>query len=224
MKFVNKVIMSRKKQEKVFMEKTIKLVFSLLVLGGIVFAFSPKQEPVAEAVFVEEVKPMETETISVQVAPKVDSQTLVKQDIIAHNDSFSESEANNLAEQITTIAKNVGVSPELLACLFKQESNYDQGLENELGATGLGQITPVCQEHLQSRGHDINRYNQESNILGSAIYLKEMLEMFGGNERLALAAYNAGPGVVHHYGDVPPYGETQHYVKNIMEHKEQMLA
>lgn len=224
MKFVSRVIVSRKEQKKVFVEKMIKIVFSLLILGGIAFAFSPKQEPVAEAVFVEEVKPMETETISVPVTPKVDSKTLVKQDIIAHNDSFSESEANSLAEQITTIAKNVGVSPELLACLFKQESNYDQGLENELGATGLGQITPVCQEHLQSRGHDINRYNQESNILGSAIYLKEMLEMFGGNEKLALAAYNAGPGAVQEYGGIPPYSETQHYVRNIMTHKAQMLS
>lgn len=148
----------------------------------------------------------------------------IKQDILVCNKSLNEDEANILAKKITTTANNVGVSPELLACLFKQESQYNQEIENELGATGLGQITPVCEEHLNNQGHQINRYDRDNNILGSAIYLKEMLEMFDGNERLALAAYNAGPGVVSYYGDVPPYGETQHYVKSIMLHKEKVFS
>ena len=211
---------SRRKKKNCEIVLIAILVFSLVGIGS--YFYPTKQEPVATNLSSSE-KYVATENAS-SSSQKPDSKILVKQDILEHNKEFGESEATHLANQITDTANSVGVSPELLACLFKQESNYNQDLENSLGATGLGQITPVCESHLNSRGHDINRYNRDSNILGSAIYLKEMLEMFNNDERLALAAYNAGPGAVQQYGGIPPYSETQHYVRKIMSHKEQMLS
>ena len=229
MNFNKRVLLARKKQEKRFFEKVTIVAIATIVLVGLGICFYPTKEVDAVAISTTNstvdyvATSVSTVSTNVQVQ-KPDSEALVKQDIMEHNQKIGEAEASNLANQITDTANAVGVSPELLACLFKQESNYNQELENSLGATGLGQITPVCEDHLNSRGHAINRYNRESNILGSAIYLKEMLEMFNYDERLALAAYNAGPGAVQEYGGVPPYSETQHYVKNIMEHKEQMVG
>lgn len=221
MNFNKRVRLARSRRKKKNCEIVLItiLVVSLVGIGS--YFYPTKQEPEAFNLS------SSVNYVATENAPsspqKPDSKILVKQDILEHNKNFGESEATHLANQITDTANSVGVSPELLACLFKQESNYNQDLENSLGATGLGQITPVCESHLNSRGHDINRYNRDSNILGSAIYLKEMLEMFNNDEKLALAAYNAGPGAVQQYGEIPPYSETQHYVRKIMSHKEEML-
>ena len=67
-----------------------------------------------------------------------------------------------------------------------------------------------------------NAYDPEQNIEGGVKYLKSMLNRFNNDHKLALAAYNAGPGAVQKYGDVPPYRETQNYVKNILASYEAM--
>lgn len=62
------------------------------------------------------------------------------------------------------------------------------------------------------------------NLEGGAKYLRQQLDRFGGDERLALAAYNAGPGAVQKYGGVPPYAETQHYVKTVLANRDAYAA
>jgi soluble lytic murein transglycosylase-like protein len=61
-----------------------------------------------------------------------------------------------------------------------------------------------------------NAYDPAQNVAGGARYLRGLLDRFNGDQRLAVAAYNAGPGAVAKYGDVPPYAETQNYVTNVL--------
>ncbi len=59
-------------------------------------------------------------------------------------------------------------------------------------------------------------YDPAQNVAGGTRYLRGLLDRFGGDKRLAIAAYNAGPGAVEKYGDVPPYRETRNYVQNVL--------
>lgn len=218
MNFEQKAKKARSRQR--IWERSLLAVCSLLALF-IIFANNLGKENAQKPVAYQPVVAIDKIE---QRLPDLNTEDVIKEDIIKHSSTnVDEAQARELAQEITSTANQVGVEPELLACLFKQESNYNQSLENGVGATGLGQITPICEEHLNNRGHQINRYDRDSNILGSAIYLKDMLNMFNNDERLALAAYNAGPDAVQKFGGIPPYSETQHYVKKIMEHKQQMV-
>lgn len=87
------------------------------------------------------------------------------------------------------IANQVGVDPGLLRSLIHEESGGNQGARSPVGAIGLTQLMPGT-----AAGLGVNPYNEDENVLGGARYLKQMLDMFGGNVQRALIAYNAGPG------------------------------
>lgn len=106
-------------------------------------------------------------------------------------------------------ASKNGIPPSLLAGLIEQESRF-KNLRSPVGAAGLTQLMPGTAKELGVT--DVN--NAEQNIAGGAKYLGQMLRKYNGNTTLALAAYNAGPGAVDKAGkNVPPFKETQHYVK-----------
>jgi soluble lytic murein transglycosylase-like protein len=69
-----------------------------------------------------------------------------------------------------------------------------------------------------------NPFDPAQNVAGGTRYLRSLLDRFKGDTRLAVAAYNAGPGAVEKYGDVPPYAETQSYVKNVLGSLDQYRA
>jgi hypothetical protein len=96
--------------------------------------------------------------------------------------------------------------------VIAQESGGQPRVVSKAGAIGLGQLMPAT-----ARGLGVtDPYNPEQNIKGTVKYLAQQLKTFGGDKQKALAAYNAGPGAVKKYGGIPPYKETQNYVKAIM--------
>jgi len=113
------------------------------------------------------------------------------------------------AAEITQAATTNGVDPALLAGLVKQESGFNPSAGSGAGARGLTQLMPGTASGLGVT----NILDPVQNLNGGAKYLKQQLDAFGGDVTKALAAYNAGPGAVQRFGGVPPYAETQNYVR-----------
>lgn len=103
-----------------------------------------------------------------------------------------------------------GVSPQLLAAVAKQESGFNPDAVSPAGAQGLMQLMPAT-----ARGLGVtNSFDPAQAVNGAAKLLRTLHDRFGSTE-LALAAYNAGPGAVMRYGGIPPYAETQNYVRSV---------
>jgi soluble lytic murein transglycosylase-like protein len=113
------------------------------------------------------------------------------------------------AAEITAAAQANGLDPALLAGLIKQESGFNPNAGSGAGARGLTQLMPGTAAGLGVS----NVLDPVQSINGGAKYLKQQLEAFGGDTAKALAAYNAGPGAVQRFGGIPPYSETQNYVR-----------
>lgn len=113
-------------------------------------------------------------------------------------------------EVAKAVARKHGVPEDLFLRLVQQESGWNPVAVSHKGATGLAQLMPGTAQNL---GVDINDPHQ--NLDGGARYLRMMFDRFG-SWRLALAAYNAGPGAVERHDGIPPYAETESYVKAIL--------
>ena len=114
---------------------------------------------------------------------------------------------------IDQAARDVRLRPELLHALVRTESGYDASAVSRSGAVGLAQLMPDTAR----RFGVTNSYDPQQNVNGGARYLRELLELFNFDLKLALAAYNSGENTVIKYGDqIPPFPETQNYVKKVL--------
>lgn len=119
---------------------------------------------------------------------------------------------SQILDMVNQVARKNGVDEKLIQAVIKQESGFNPNAKSKAGAIGLMQLMPSTAKAMGVK----DPYNATQNVEGGVKYLKSMLNKYNGNVILALAAYNAGPNAVDKYDGVPPYKETQNYVKNIL--------
>ena len=115
---------------------------------------------------------------------------------------------------IKELAEKHNLDPLLVKAVIKVESNFEVGALSRKGAQGLMQLMPQTARELRVK--DV--WDPHHNIEGGVKYLRKMLNKFNNNWSLALAAYNAGPNKVKRYGGIPPYPETQRFVRKVISH------
>ena len=124
-----------------------------------------------------------------------------------------------LSALIEETAHRYDVDPALVHAVVRAESGFDHLAVSPAGARGLMQLMPGTALEVGVR----NAFHPGENLDGGVYYLRSMIDRFNGDLRLALAAYNAGPGAVESYGGVPPYPETLDYVERVFRFRQQFL-
>ncbi|MCX5466415.1 lytic transglycosylase domain-containing protein [Acinetobacter nematophilus] len=133
--------------------------------------------------------------------------------------SYSKSR-NAFDSIIRQAAQTHGVSEGLIKAVMHTESGFNSNARSPVGAQGLMQLMPATAR----RFNVSNSFDPQQNIFGGAKYLSWLLKRFNGNTNLALAAYNAGEGNVDKYGGIPPFRETQDYVKRVTSRLNNLYA
>ena len=121
--------------------------------------------------------------------------------------------ATESEDPVTTAGYRQGLDPVLLKSIIAEESNFNPRAVSPKGAMGLMQLMPGTAEWLGVKDF----FSAAENVQGGALYLRTLLERYRGDLVKALAAYNAGPATVDRYGGIPPYAETQNYVRRVIE-------
>ena len=116
------------------------------------------------------------------------------------------------ADLINSTAREHRINPDLIKAIIRVESNFNPRAVSRKGAQGLMQLMPAT-----AADHAVaDAFDPGQNVAGGVHYLRKLLDLFGGDQRLALAAYNAGENAVLRYNGIPPYRETQQYVHKVL--------
>ena len=147
------------------------------------------------------------------VVTSIDDATVVRQ-------ARTPLEARPFAALIETVALKHGIDPELVHAVVQAESNYQPSAQSHVGARGLMQVMPSTARDLGVKSARM-LFDPQENLEAGVKYLKFLLERFDGDLTNAIAAYNAGPGNVQKYDGIPPFEETQNYVKKVLSNFQQ---
>lgn len=145
-------------------------------------------------------------------------------EVTLSNASYGNNEELMCSEELEAIfaeaSETYGISLSLLKAVAKAESDFNPDCTSSAGAMGIMQLMPGTAEELGVT----DAYDPRQNIMGGAKYLSENLDIFDGDVSLAVAAYNAGRGAVAKYDGIPPYTETQNYVKKVLAYMNEDIA
>ena len=132
--------------------------------------------------------------------PRVRASTAVADEVLA---------TRPFADLISTVAASHDIDIRLVHAVIEQESNYQARARSKKGASGLMQLMPATARHNGCR----NSYDPKSNLEAGVLHLNGLVSRL--DLPIALAAYNAGEGTIRRYGGLPPFAETQNYVRSI---------
>ena len=186
----------------------VKFVFISILIGGVTVVSIYNNR-----------KPDATLNKISAISKIANAQTLSKEHHYAEMPSGLAFIGPNNAERLLTplviqTASRHQVDPALVKAIIMAESGYNSRAISKNGAIGLMQLMPETAEEFNVK--DI--FNPKQNIDGGVRYFKQLVSQFSGDLKLALAAYNAGSSSVRQYKGVPPFKETQHYIKKVFEY------
>jgi len=121
---------------------------------------------------------------------------------------------------IDDASKRFGLEPSLVKAVIKAESDFDHEAVSNKGAQGLMQLMPETAATMEVK----DAFDPEDNIVGGTRYLSQLMERFGNNTELAVAAYNAGPEAVQTHGGIPPFEETRTFVQRVLRYYKQFTG
>lgn len=159
-----------------------------------------------ETALVTAIRPDELPPVDPAAPAAVEAPRVLRQSARAAHDPL---DARPFADLIESVALTHGIDPELVHAVVEAESNYEPRAKSPVGARGLMQVMPATAKDLGIS----NLYDPQRNLEAGVQYLKFLLSRF--DLKRAIAAYNAGPATVQKYGGVPPFEETQNYVKKV---------
>lgn len=183
----------------------------------------PKQQQPASKTATHSTSPKPSPTAA---APTLTAEQLIRayrNAIKQFNRKLSDAQADTIARSILGFSYKYKVDARLVCAVILAESNFKVNATSRCGAIGLGQLMPTTAAGLGVN----NAYDPVENVYGSTRYIKSMLDRVSGSKHwndltwydlsLALAAYNAGPGAVKKHSGIPPYTETQNYVRKVVQ-------
>lgn len=144
----------------------------------------------------------------------------VNSNVASFSDTLQSTASSSLDDIFQRAAEKYNVPVSLIKAIGKAESDFNPNAVSGAGAQGVMQLMPATAKSLGVT----NSFDAEQNIMGGTKYIKQMLDRYNGNVKLALAAYNAGSGNVEKYGGIPPFKETQNYVKKVMNYAGETLT
>ena len=163
------------------------------------------------------------ETIFAQLQHQVLQSLLANlRDLLTNSQGQSNSrglhaQSSSFDDILKNAAQRYGLDPALLKAVAHAESNFSPLAVSHTGAKGIMQLMDATARQLGVE----DSFDPAQNIEGGARFLRQLLDRYDGNEMLAVAAYNAGPGAIERWGGLPPYSETMAYVPRVMDLRNQ---